>query len=67
MFSDPFARRQPADGTVLMSGYREEDARPSPGNGAIAGFLQKPFSGDELAIVLNRVLAGRGTDAASRA
>ena len=47
---------------VLMSGYREEDARPSPGNAAIAGFLQKPFSGDELAIVLNRVLAeGRGT------
>ena len=51
-----------------MRGYRAEDARPSPGNAAIAGFLQKPFSGDELAIVLNRVLAeGRGTDAVSRA
>jgi two-component system cell cycle sensor histidine kinase/response regulator CckA len=53
---------------VLMSGYREEYARPSLGNTAIAGFLQKPFSGDELEIVLNRVLAkGRGSDAASRA
>jgi PAS domain S-box-containing protein len=53
---------------VLMSGYRMEDARRSPGDTAIAGYLQKPFSGDELAIVLNRVLAeGGGTDAVSRA
>jgi CheY-like chemotaxis protein len=53
---------------VLMSGYREEDARPSPGDPAIAGFLQKPFDGNELAIVLNRVVAeGRGADADSRA
>jgi hypothetical protein len=51
-----------------MSGYRMEDARRSPGDTAIAGYLQKPFSGGELAIVLNRVLAeGGGTDAVSRA
>ena len=53
---------------VLMSGYRMEDARPLPGNAAIAGFLQKPFSGDDLAIVLSRVLAeGGGADEVSRA
>ena len=53
---------------VLMSGYREEDARPSLGDTEIAGFLQKPFSGDELAIILDRALSERrGADAVTRA
>jgi PAS domain S-box-containing protein len=61
-----YARRCPAGRVVLMSGYADEEALQAGMPGA-AGYLQKPFTAEQLARRVRRALDSPSPGAAPRA